>query len=57
MCVNISPWITSLQYSFQDKENLYFVMEYHPGGDLLSLLDRHNGALPVDMTRYVLIYY
>ncbi|KAL0268687.1 UNVERIFIED_CONTAM: hypothetical protein PYX00_010527 [Menopon gallinae] len=54
MCINISPWITSLQYAFQDKENLYFVMEYHPGGDLLSLMDRHNGVLSVEMARFYL---
>ena len=35
-----SCWITQLQYAFQDKAHLYFVMEFHPGGDLLSLLSR-----------------
>ena len=36
-----SPWITHLQYAFQDKQNLYLVMEFHPGGDLLALLSRY----------------
>jgi len=31
-------WVVKLYYSFQDRDNLYFVMEYIPGGDLMSLL-------------------
>ena len=31
-------WVTKLYYSFQDKENLYFILEYIPGGDLMTLL-------------------
>jgi len=33
-------WITRLHYAFQDESNLYLAMAYHPGGDLLSLLNR-----------------
>lgn len=33
-----NPWIVALKYSFQDDENLYLVMEYLPGGDLMNLL-------------------
>ncbi|CAG0887560.1 unnamed protein product [Darwinula stevensoni] len=33
-------WVVKLYYSFQDRENLYFVMDYIPGGDLMSLLIR-----------------
>lgn len=28
-------WIVTLHYSFQDERNLYMVMEYLPGGDLM----------------------
>lgn len=33
-----NEWVVKLYYSFQDKDNLYFVMDYIPGGDLMSLL-------------------
>jgi serine/threonine kinase 38 len=31
-------WLTLLHYSFHDEANLYMVMEFLPGGDLMSLL-------------------
>ena len=33
-----SEWVVKLYYSFQDEENLYFIMDYVPGGDLMNLL-------------------
>ena len=33
-----NPWVVGLKCSFQDTENLYLVMEYLPGGDLMNLL-------------------
>lgn len=33
-----SPWVVNLKYSFQDELFLYLVMDYLPGGDLMSLL-------------------
>lgn len=33
-----NEWVVKLYYSFQDQQNLYFVMDYIPGGDLMSLL-------------------
>lgn len=48
-----SEWITRLQYAFQDRENLYLVMEYLPGGDLLGLMIR-NGAFDEDLARFYL---
>ncbi|KAM5181119.1 serine/threonine-protein kinase LATS2 isoform 1-T2 [Mantella aurantiaca] len=35
-----NEWVVKLYYSFQDKDNLYFVMDYIPGGDMMSLLIR-----------------
>jgi serine/threonine protein kinase len=32
------PWVVELKYSFQDEFYLYLVMEFCPGGDLMSLL-------------------
>lgn len=48
-----SEWITRLQYGFQDRENLYLVMEYLPGGDLLGLMIR-NGAFDEELARFYL---
>ncbi|MCL4129102.1 UNVERIFIED_CONTAM: hypothetical protein GTU68_019171 [Idotea baltica] len=33
-----NEWVVKLYYSFQDKDNLYLIMDYIPGGDLMSLL-------------------
>ena len=33
-----SPWIVDLKASFQEADYLFLVMEYCPGGDLMSLL-------------------
>ncbi|XP_027325712.1 citron Rho-interacting kinase isoform X13 [Anas platyrhynchos] len=51
---NTSPWIPQLQYAFQDKKNLYLVMEYQPGGDLLSLLNRYEDHLDEAMVQFYL---
>ena len=45
MAYNGSPWLTSLQYAFQDVKNLYLVMEFHPGGDLLTLLGKQENEV------------
>ncbi|XP_038618357.1 citron Rho-interacting kinase isoform X2 [Tachyglossus aculeatus] len=49
-----SPWIPQLQYAFQDKKNLYLVMEYLPGGDLLSLLNRYDDQIDEIMVQFYL---
>lgn len=46
MAFSNSPWLTTLQYAFQDKTHLFFVMEFHPGGDLLGLLMKQGGTIP-----------
>jgi len=45
-------WITTLYYAFQDKENLYLVMDYYVGGDVLTLLSKYEDHLPEDMSRF-----
>lgn len=45
--------IVKLMYSFQDEEHLYLVMEYLPGGDLMTLLIRLE-ILTEDMSRFYL---
>ncbi|TDH06568.1 hypothetical protein EPR50_G00114860 [Perca flavescens] len=35
-----NEWVVRLYYSFQDRDSLYFVMDYIPGGDMMSLLIR-----------------
>ncbi|NXH70599.1 CTRO kinase, partial [Hydrobates tethys] len=49
-----SPWIPQLQYAFQDRKNLYLVMDYQPGGDLLSLLNRYEDQLDESMVQFYL---
>lgn len=34
------PGIVKLYYTFHDKDNLYFVLDFAPGGELLSLLHK-----------------
>jgi serine/threonine protein kinase len=33
-----NPWVVQLHFSFQDDDNLYLVMDYCAGGDLMTLL-------------------
>ncbi|XP_062396925.1 serine/threonine-protein kinase 38 isoform X2 [Sardina pilchardus] len=33
-----SQWVVKMFYSFQDKMNLYLIMEFLPGGDMMTLL-------------------
>lgn len=46
-----NEWVVRLYYSFQDKDNLYFVMDYIPGGDMMSLLIR-LGVFSEELTRF-----
>ncbi|XP_077567517.1 serine/threonine-protein kinase MRCK alpha isoform X2 [Stigmatopora nigra] len=49
-----SQWITTLHFAFQDDNNLYLVMDYYVGGDLLTLLSKFEDQLPEDMARFYL---
>lgn len=44
-------WLTLLHYSFHDELNLYMVMEFLPGGDLMSLLMKED-TFTEDATRF-----
>ncbi len=46
-----SVWICSLYYSFQDRTYLYLIMEFLPGGDLMSLLIKED-TFSENMTRF-----
>merc|ERR1719361_271863 len=46
-----NEWVVKLYYSFQDRDNLYFVMEYVPGGDLMSKLIRDQ-LFDEDLARF-----
>ncbi|XP_011831930.1 PREDICTED: serine/threonine-protein kinase LATS2 [Mandrillus leucophaeus] len=46
-----NEWVVKLYYSFQDKDSLYFVMDYIPGGDMMSLLIRME-VFPEHLARF-----
>mmetsp|Transcript_8749 Transcript_8749/g.22651 ORF Transcript_8749/g.22651 Transcript_8749/m.22651 type:complete len:503 (+) Transcript_8749:65-1573(+) len=46
-----NPWVVKLHYSFQDETYLYLIMDYVPGGDMMSLLMKRD-TLTEDETRF-----
>lgn len=46
-----SPWVVSLYYSFQDSQYLYLIMEFLPGGDLMTMLIKYD-TFSEDVTRF-----
>ncbi|XP_074522823.1 citron Rho-interacting kinase isoform X4 [Halichoeres trimaculatus] len=54
LALNSSPWIPELLYAFQDKEHVYLAMEYLPGGDLMSLLNRYEDQFDESMAQFYL---
>ncbi|TDL17095.1 kinase-like protein [Rickenella mellea] len=46
-----SPWVVQLYYSFQDPSNLYLIMEFLPGGDLMTMLIKHD-IFPERVTQF-----
>ncbi|XP_033118381.1 serine/threonine-protein kinase tricorner-like [Anneissia japonica] len=37
-----NPWVVKMYYSFQDPNNLYLIMEFLPGGDMMTLLIKRD---------------
>jgi serine/threonine protein kinase len=48
-----NPWSVGLVYAFDDPKNLYLVMEFMPGGDLMNLLIK-RGVLTETETRFII---
>lgn len=46
-----NPWVVRLEYSFQDDKNLYLIMEYLQGGDLMTVLMKYD-ILTNEQTRF-----
>ncbi|KAI0921115.1 Serine/threonine-protein kinase, variant 2 [Taiwanofungus camphoratus] len=46
-----SPWVVQLYYSFQDSAYLYLIMEFLPGGDLMTMLIKYD-TFSEDVTRF-----
>ncbi|WWC90369.1 uncharacterized protein L201_005302 [Kwoniella dendrophila CBS 6074] len=46
-----SPWVVQLYYSFQDTQYLYLVMEFLPGGDLMTMLIKYD-TFSEDVTKF-----
>ncbi|GFR27436.1 hypothetical protein TNCT_496531, partial [Trichonephila clavata] len=44
-------WVVKMYYSFQDAMNLYLIMEFLPGGDLMTLLMKKD-TLSEDCTQF-----
>ena len=42
LAISKNEWIVDLKFAFQDDFNLYLVMEYLPGGDLMTLLQKKD---------------
>src|SRR5258708_29977825 len=46
-----SSWVVQLYYSFQDSLYLYLIMEFLPGGDLMTMLMKYD-FFSEDVTRF-----
>ena len=46
-----NPWIVNLYFSFQDSDYLYLIMEYVPGGDMMTMLIKED-TFSEDWTRF-----
>uniref|UniRef100_A0A7S3LWF9 non-specific serine/threonine protein kinase n=1 Tax=Palpitomonas bilix TaxID=652834 RepID=A0A7S3LWF9_9EUKA len=48
-----NPWTVKLYFSFQDDVHLYLVMEYLPGGDMMTLLIKFDTFSEADTKFYM----
>ena len=46
-----NEWVVQLYYSFQDAKNLYLIMEFIPGGDMMTMLIKYD-TFSEDVTRF-----
>ncbi|CAK8679342.1 unnamed protein product [Clavelina lepadiformis] len=46
-----NPWVVKMFYSFQDVYNLYLIMEFLPGGDMMTLL-MNKDTLTEEQTQF-----
>lgn len=46
-----SPWVVKLHTTFQDSTYLYMLMEFLPGGDLMTMLIRYE-IFSISITRF-----
>jgi protein-serine/threonine kinase len=46
-----NPWVTRLYYSFQDAHYLYLIMEFVPGGDMMTHLIKFD-TFTEEQTRF-----
>lgn len=51
MAESNSPWVVQLYLSFQDTSHLYLLMEFLPGGDLMTMLIKYD-TFSEDVTRF-----
>ena len=47
----VTPWIVTLYTTFQDPAYLYMLMEFLPGGDLMTMLIKYE-VFAEDVTRF-----
>jgi len=46
-----TPWVVQLYYSFQDPTYLHLIMEFCPGGDLMTMLLQYD-TFSEDITKF-----
>ena len=46
-----NPWVVQLYYAFQDQHHLHLIMEFLPGGDMMTLLIKED-TFTEDATRF-----